>query len=226
MPFAATWMNLEMIILSHTEKDKYDVILFIWGILKKWYKWTYLQNRNRLTNIENKFMATKGERWRSNKLGVWDCKVLLFSTRNYIQYLVIIYNGQEVEIYICVYIHITESLCCKPETNARLYINYTWIKSCLFWEKKEAMMQMLGFLSVVKQLVHGEARHRILVLWTLNFMIFMLMLPLKVLRGYESHWLIRFINYHCHRFLENHRFSNKDNIYSSTLWQFTSQTCS
>ena len=35
MPFAATWMNLDMIILSHTEKDKYDVILFIWGILKK-----------------------------------------------------------------------------------------------------------------------------------------------------------------------------------------------
>ena len=24
------------------------------GNLKKWYKWTYLQNRNRLTDIENK----------------------------------------------------------------------------------------------------------------------------------------------------------------------------
>ena len=24
-------------------------------------KWTYLQNKNRLTNIESKFMATKGE---------------------------------------------------------------------------------------------------------------------------------------------------------------------
>ena len=30
--------------------------------LKKWYKWTYLQNRNRLTDTENKLMATKGER--------------------------------------------------------------------------------------------------------------------------------------------------------------------
>ena len=28
--------------------------------LKKWYKWTYLQNRNRLT--ENKIMVTKGEK--------------------------------------------------------------------------------------------------------------------------------------------------------------------
>ena len=33
--------------------------------LKKWHKWTYLQNRNRLTDIENKPMVTKGdsERW-------------------------------------------------------------------------------------------------------------------------------------------------------------------
>ena len=31
------------------------------GNLKKWYKGTYLQNRNRLTDIENKLMVTKGE---------------------------------------------------------------------------------------------------------------------------------------------------------------------
>ena len=29
----------------------------ICGILKKCYKLTYLQNRNRLTDIENKFMS-------------------------------------------------------------------------------------------------------------------------------------------------------------------------
>ena len=29
--------------------------------LKKWYKWNYLQNRNRLTDIENKLMVTKGD---------------------------------------------------------------------------------------------------------------------------------------------------------------------
>ena len=28
---------------------------------KIWYKWTYLQNRNRLTGIENKLTATKGD---------------------------------------------------------------------------------------------------------------------------------------------------------------------
>ena len=32
MPFAATWMDLEMIILS--QKDKYHMISFICGILK------------------------------------------------------------------------------------------------------------------------------------------------------------------------------------------------
>ena len=37
MPFAATWMDLEMIILSEvsqTEKDKYHIISLICGILK------------------------------------------------------------------------------------------------------------------------------------------------------------------------------------------------
>ena len=34
MPFAATWMGLEIIILSEVsqKKDKYDVILLVWGI--------------------------------------------------------------------------------------------------------------------------------------------------------------------------------------------------
>ena len=32
---------------------------------KKWYQWIYLQNRNRVTGIEDKLMATKGERFSS-----------------------------------------------------------------------------------------------------------------------------------------------------------------
>ena len=37
MPFAATWMDLEIIILgevSQTEKDKYHMVSFICGIYK------------------------------------------------------------------------------------------------------------------------------------------------------------------------------------------------
>ena len=44
---------------SKTEKDKYHMITHVES--KKWYKWTYFQNRNRLTDIEKKFMVTKGD---------------------------------------------------------------------------------------------------------------------------------------------------------------------
>ena len=36
----------------------YD-IAYMWN-LKKGYKWTYLQNRNRVTDVENKLMVTRG----------------------------------------------------------------------------------------------------------------------------------------------------------------------
>ena len=37
MPFAATWMDLEIIILSEvnqTEKDKYHIMLYMWNLKK------------------------------------------------------------------------------------------------------------------------------------------------------------------------------------------------
>ena len=67
MPFAETWVDLEIIILSEAsqrEKDKY-VFIFMWT-LKKWHKLTYLQNRNRLTQKTN---LVKQER--RDKLGIW-----------------------------------------------------------------------------------------------------------------------------------------------------------
>ena len=54
-------MQLEILLpseVSQTEKDEYHMISLICGILKKW---TYLQNTNRPTDIENKFMITKGK---------------------------------------------------------------------------------------------------------------------------------------------------------------------
>ena len=33
----------------------------MWNVKKYIYKCTYLQNRNRLTDIQNKLMVTKGE---------------------------------------------------------------------------------------------------------------------------------------------------------------------
>ena len=48
--------------LSKSDRERqilYDITYS--GIFKKWWKWTYIQNRNRPTDIENKLMATKGE---------------------------------------------------------------------------------------------------------------------------------------------------------------------
>ena len=53
----------------HTEWSKSDRerqisydITYMWNLKKKSYKWTYLQNGNRVTDVENKLMVTKGKR--------------------------------------------------------------------------------------------------------------------------------------------------------------------
>ena len=62
MPFAATEMDLEIIILNEVSQTKINIIWYhLYVESKIWYKWTYLQSRNRLTDIENKFMVTKGK---------------------------------------------------------------------------------------------------------------------------------------------------------------------
>ena len=60
-------MDLEIVILSEVKSDRerqisYD-IAYMWN-LKKLYRWTYLQSRNRVIDVENKLMVTKGERGR------------------------------------------------------------------------------------------------------------------------------------------------------------------
>ena len=57
------WMDLEIVILSEVsqmEKEKYYMISHMWN-LKKWYKWTYLQNSNRLTDLKKELMVTRGQ---------------------------------------------------------------------------------------------------------------------------------------------------------------------
>ena len=75
MSFAATWMDLEIIILSEVRQIKTNIIgyLLICGIQKNGYEWTYLQNRSRSIDIENKHCFTKGNyRGEKDKLGNWD----------------------------------------------------------------------------------------------------------------------------------------------------------
>ena len=57
-PFAAKWLDLEIVILSKVRQRQTSYnITYMWN-LKKQYKWTYLQNRNRLTGVENNLMVT------------------------------------------------------------------------------------------------------------------------------------------------------------------------
>ena len=53
-------MSNKKLKLDRERQISYD-IAYMWN-LKKWYKWTYLQNRNRVTDVENKLTVTKGER--------------------------------------------------------------------------------------------------------------------------------------------------------------------
>ena len=92
----------------------------------------YMQKRNRLTDFKNRFVVVKGEgggRREDWELGVSRCKllyiewinnkVLLYSTGNHIHYPVINRNAKEYEKQ-CIYIYITESLCCIAEINTTL----------------------------------------------------------------------------------------------------------
>ena len=56
-----TWMDLEIIILSEVSQERERQIWYhLYVDSKKDDIRTYLQNSNRLTDIENKLMATKG----------------------------------------------------------------------------------------------------------------------------------------------------------------------
>ena len=91
--------------LHQKEKDKYYYHLYVES--KAWHKSTYLQNRNRLRDIENRLVVAKGEGGESGmdgEFGVSRCKllhlectgneVLLYSTGNYIQSLGVDHDGR------------------------------------------------------------------------------------------------------------------------------------
>ena len=67
MPFAATWMDLETVTLSEinlTEKNKYpDIACMLWNLKKEKEKDTNkpICKTETVTDVQNKFMATKGK---------------------------------------------------------------------------------------------------------------------------------------------------------------------
>ena len=80
MLFAATWMNLEMITLTEVSQTK--TLQYIWYHLyvesKLLHKWTYLWNRNRLTDKENRLVVAGGggEGRTDWEFGISRCKLI------------------------------------------------------------------------------------------------------------------------------------------------------
>ena len=120
--FVVRWVLLEMIILSEVRKRKTNTRgyhLYVESKIR--HKWTYLRNRNRLTDVENRAVVARGEGVGGGSVwefGISRCKllyiewinskVLQYSTGNYIQYPVINHNGKEYEKeYIYMYNWVT-----------------------------------------------------------------------------------------------------------------------
>jgi len=58
--------------LSYLYVHTYVYMEYVYMESEEWYKWTYLQNRNKLTNIENKLMDHQG----SPYINVFSLRVL------------------------------------------------------------------------------------------------------------------------------------------------------
>ena len=63
MPSVAMQTDLKIFILNEVGQTKTNTVWYhLYVESKIWYKWTYVQNRNRPTDIENKFMVTRRDR--------------------------------------------------------------------------------------------------------------------------------------------------------------------
>ena len=76
IPFAATWLELEIIILSEVRKRKTNTIWFhLYVASKIRHKWIYLQNRNRLRHGEQTRGYQGGGSQMNWEFGVGSCKL-------------------------------------------------------------------------------------------------------------------------------------------------------
>ena len=87
MLFAATWMELETLILSEVRKRKTNTTWYhLYMESKIWNKWIYLQNRNKLMDMENRVVVTKGEGegvgW-TESLGLVDANYCIWSDKQW-----------------------------------------------------------------------------------------------------------------------------------------------
>ena len=79
IPFPATWMDLEIFMLSE-RSDKYYMILIICEILKKNGTNESIYKTDRVTDRENKLMITKGE---SREGKNWETGINVYTCTHY-----------------------------------------------------------------------------------------------------------------------------------------------
>ena len=115
--FAATWMDLRD---CHTEWSQRNIV---WHPLyeeskKKWYKWTYLQNRNRLTDLGKGILRDFG-------MDMYTLLYLKWITRELCSKLCGSLDGREDRRRMDPCICMAESLSCSSETITTLLVSYT-----------------------------------------------------------------------------------------------------
>ena len=113
MPLAAIWMDLEIIILSEVSQRKTNTIWYHLHVASKmWHKWTYLRNRNGLTDIENRRVVAKAWEGKDWEFRISRCKLLYIEwIKNKVQgtifnILWLNHNGKEYEKE-CIYIYLS-----------------------------------------------------------------------------------------------------------------------
>ena len=132
MPFAATWMQSEVILseVSQTEKNKHHYITYMWNLILKTMEVNVFTKQKQTQrhrkeiysyqrgNTEG-YIKSLGLAYVYTTIYKIISKDLLYSTGSATQYSVITYMGKESEengICIC----LTESLCCTRESNTTL----------------------------------------------------------------------------------------------------------
>ena len=73
VPLAETWMDLEAVTQSESEREKQILhnITYMWD-QEKWYRWTYLQSRNRDNRWRDQTYGHQGGRGKWDELGDGD----------------------------------------------------------------------------------------------------------------------------------------------------------
>ena len=144
MPLAATWMALEIAVLSEVRhRDRH----IVWYCLyeeskKKWCKWNYLQNRNGLINLESELVMAGETGWRGTNRGLGiDMYTLLYlkwmtgrdllcSTENSAQCYVAAWMGGEFGENGCICVY--DQVPLRPTWSCHNIVN--WLYS--YFQKK------------------------------------------------------------------------------------------